>query len=356
MRAFLSSVSFLLILTIYGQSKLTFDVTDHNFGNILEEAGPAEYTFNFINNSDAPLRITNVKASCGCTTPGWTREEVMPGDSGFVKARYNPRNRPGKFRKSLRITTTDAASNQTLYISGVVKPKPKSSEEEFPIVAGNLRLKFRGLNMGKITTEKPVEKTFDVYNYSDTTVTLNANQMELPDFIQVSLAQESLESRKMGQLKVVYDPVKKEDYGFVSDNIRLDKSSEESLSVIAVIEEYFPEMTAEELDRAAKLEVADRSFNIGTVTSGTKVEMSFELSNTGKEKLELRAIKANCDCITYEIKKNSIKKGKSQTLTAIFDTSNLRGNQYKSLTIYSNDPVAPTQIITIKGKIERKED
>ena len=70
----------------------------------------------------------------------------------------------------------------------------------------------------------------------------------------------------------------------------------------------------------------------------------------------MRAIKANCDCITYEIKKNSIKKGKSQTLTATFDTSNLRGNQYKSLTIYSNDPVAPTQIITIKGKIERKED
>jgi hypothetical protein len=352
MRAIFSSVIMFVLMTSFGQSKISFEVTDHNFGDIHEEGGSAEFKFNFVNNGDNPIQITNVKASCGCTTPGWTKEEVLPGDSGFVMAKYNPRNRPGRFRKSLRITTTDASSNQTLYISGFVKPKPKTPEEEFPILAGDLRLRFRGLNMGKMTTEKVVEKEFDVFNYSDTTAVLNPNEMILPDHIQVSLVQDFLNPREVGQIQISYDPIKKNDFGFVSDNIQLSANSEESLSVIAVIDEYFPVMTAEELDNAPKLEISNRSYDFGRVTAGAVLEMEFELVNSGMEKLELRAVKSNCACITYDLKKKSIKKGKSQTLNVSFDTSEMRGNQYKSITVYSNDPVTPTQIITIKGKVE----
>ncbi|WP_420575730.1 DUF1573 domain-containing protein [Ekhidna sp.] len=356
MRAIFSILALLFFATVYSQSKLEFEKTDHDFGDIMEEAGPAEFTFRFVNKGDEPITITRVKASCGCTTPGWTREEVMPGDSGYVKAKYNPRNRPGRFRKSLRLTTSDPSSNHTLYISGFVKPKPKTPEEEFPVLVGDLRLKYRGMNIGKITTEKPVEKTFDVFNYSDTIAVLNADEMILPDHIQVELVPDFLNPREVGQLKITYDPIKKADYGFVSDNIQLSEDSEENLSVIAVIEEYFPEMTAEELDNAAKLEISDRSYDFGRVTAGSILEMEFELSNTGKEKLELRAVKSNCGCITYDLKKKGIKKGKSQTLKVSFDTSEMRGNQYKSITVYSNDPVAPTQIITIKGKVEKGEE
>lgn len=354
MRVFLVLFTALLASVSFGQGKLDFENTDHNFGDINEEAGPAEYTFQFVNNSDKEIKITNVKASCGCTTPGWTREVVMPGDSGFVKAKYNPRNRPGRFRKSLRITTTDPASNQTLYISGFVKPKPKTPEQEFPVVMGNLRLKYRGLNMGKITTEKTVEKTFDVYNSSDTIETFNSEEWTLPDHISISLAQEFLNPREVGQIKVSYDPIKKNDFGFVSDNIS-SGDSEDNISVMAVIDEYFPEMTAEELDNAPKLEISERSYDFGKVTAGAVIEKEFELTNLGKEKLYFRTVKSNCGCITYELKNKGIKKGKSQTLKIFFDTSEMRGNQYKSITIYSNDPVTPTQIITIKGNVSKGE-
>ena len=115
----------------------------------------------FLNSSDKPIRITNVKASCGCTTPNWSKEEIQPGDSGFVMARYNPRNRPGRFRKSLTVSATGI--QKRLYIVGFVKPKPRNVLEEFTIASGDLRLKQRSLNFGKITTEKEVEKKFDVY-------------------------------------------------------------------------------------------------------------------------------------------------------------------------------------------------
>ncbi|MEP1032701.1 DUF1573 domain-containing protein [Ekhidna sp.] len=353
MRLFLSISALLVLMTTIAQSKLDFAKVDHDFGEIREEAGPAEFTFHFVNNGDEPIRITGVKASCGCTTPGWTNEQVLPGDSGYVKAKYNPRNRPGRFRKSLRVSTTDASSNKTLYIAGFVKPKPKTPEQEYPVNLGVFRLKYRGMNMGKITTEKVVEKKFDIYNSSDTTAILNPNSMTLPDYITVSLEPAFLNPREVGEIKVTYDPIKKNDFGYVSDNIQLENDSKEDLSVIAVIEEYFPVMTAEELDNAPKLEISDRSFDFSKVKAGTVLEIEFELANTGKEKLFFRSVKSNCGCITYELKNKGIKKGKSQVLKVFFDTSEMRGNQYKSITIYSNDPVAPTQIITIKGKVEQ---
>lgn len=343
----------LCFLACFGQSKIKFEKEDHDFGEIREEGGFAEFTFDFINISDQPVKITGVKASCGCTTPAWTKEEVMPGDSGFVKARYNPANRPGKFRKSLRISTSDPASDQTLYIMGFVKPKPKTPEEEYPVAEGNFRLKYKGLNMGKITTEKPVSKSFDIYNGGDSASVLNPTDVLLPSHITVKLFPDTLKPKESGELILTYDPIKKKDYGYVSDNIRLSTINNAGLSVIATIEEYFPKMSATELDNAPKLEMDRQLFDFGSVSQGTMVETTFELINAGKEKLEFRAIKSNCGCLTYEVKSKSLKKGKSQTLKVYFDTLEMRGNQYKSLSIYSNDPVNPTQLITIKGAIEK---
>lgn len=349
---FLASI--LLAFTFFSltaQSKLSFEEKDHDFGEIREEDGYAEFTFNFVNEGDAPITITHVKASCGCTTPGWTKEEVGPGEEGFIKARYNPRNRPGKFRKSLRITTSDASSNETLYIQGFVKRKPKSPEEQFPVAVGDFRLGFQTFNFGKITTEKPAVKTFDIYNNGDTLAKLP--DMILPDYISMELQPTELKSKEIGKLIVTYDPVKKDDYGFVSDNIRIGDAKKD-FSVMAIIEEYFPEMTAEELDASPKLTVSQRVFDFGKIIVGNVAQATFTLKNEGKEKLEFRTIKSNCDCITYDFKSRGLKKGKSRELTINFDTSDLVGNQYKSITIYSNDPVNPTQLITLKGRVVKE--
>ena len=352
---FLMSVQLLM-----AQARLAFGNESYDFGEIEEEAGYAEYTFNFKNTGDQPIKITHVKASCGCTTPGWTKEEVMPGDSGFVKARYNPRNRPGKFRKSLRITTSQPTENKVLYISGYVKPKPRTVEEEYTIRAGDLGLKFRSMNLGKITTEKTFEKSFDVYNAGSDSLRLNYEIMEIPGHIKLSLEPEVLGRKQKGSLMIEYDPIAKDDLGFISDNITIQTDSVLSVKnefyVLATIEEFFPPMTAEELDRAPKLAISERVYDFGKVKEGELITAEFELLNQGKEKLNFRKIKSNCSCVTYEIKTQNIKKGKSSTLKVLFDTADRRGNQYKTITIFSNDPVAPTQMITLKGVVDRIKD
>jgi len=347
-----SSLIILSFFSTQAQTKVTFEEVDHDFDEIREEDGSVEHTFRFVNEGDNPIRITNVKASCGCTTPGWTKEEVMPGDSGFVMARYNPRNRPGRFRKSLRITASDSAFDQTLFIQGFVKPKLKSPEEQFPVTVGDFRLEHQTLNFGKINTEKPISKSFDIYNESDSLARLSPDDA-FPKHLTAELSPPTLQPGEIGKLNLTYYPIKKNDFGFVSDHIKLGDDKGRGISVMAIIEEYFPEMTAEELEQVPKLEISSRVFDFGEVTQGNIIEKTFELKNTGSETLDFRAIKSNCDCLTYEFKGKAVKKGKSRQLKSIFDTSDLRGNQYKSLVIYSNDPINPTQIITLKGKIKK---
>lgn len=357
MRIQIPFVLFLFVLTHCGlsQAVLTFEEEAFNFEEI-EEVDIAEHTFRFVNTGDRPIKITNVKASCGCTTPGWTKEEIMPGDSGYVQVRYNPKNRPGKFRKSLHLSTTEPTQNKVLYISGFVKPQLLSIEEELPVTAGSLRIKYRSLNLGKVTTEKTVLKSFDVYNRGGDSIRLQHHLMRIPAHIKLSMKPEILAPKRKGKLIIEYDPVAKDDLGFISDNITIQVDTvvkeRNEFYVIATLEEYFPEMSAEELDRAPKLTINKRIHNFGQVIAGKMITVEFELSNTGKENLNFRKVKSNCSCVTYELPSKNLKKGKIQTLRISFDTTGRRGNQHKTVVVFSNDPIAPIQMITLKGIVD----
>ena len=109
---------------------IEFEKTTHNFGaNIPENGGEITCRFMFTNTGDAPVTIQNVAASCGCTTPAWTREPVAPGQQGFVDARYRPAGRPGNFAKNLTITNNGTPENIYLTITGTVVNTPVATSE-----------------------------------------------------------------------------------------------------------------------------------------------------------------------------------------------------------------------------------
>lgn len=109
--------------SVFAQTgKINFDKVEHNFGKINEESGLATYTFTFTNSGNAPLLVTNAQAGCGCTTPDWTKEPILPGKTGFVKIQYNPAGRPGVFSKGVTVSTNGDPANVQLTIKGEVIP------------------------------------------------------------------------------------------------------------------------------------------------------------------------------------------------------------------------------------------
>lgn len=103
---------------------LAFTNETHDFGTVPE--GPAaEHEFKFKNTGREPLILQTVNASCGCTTPSWSKEPVLPGKTGTIKASFATEKRPGGFTKS--ITVVSNAGTKVLTIKGNVEPAPTGS-------------------------------------------------------------------------------------------------------------------------------------------------------------------------------------------------------------------------------------
>lgn len=90
-----------------------------NFGEI-KEGTQAKATFKFTNTGDAPLIISDVARSCGCTGVTFPKEPIAPGEEGVISAVYDSRGRPGHFTKTLTIKHNAEGGNLYLTIKGTV--------------------------------------------------------------------------------------------------------------------------------------------------------------------------------------------------------------------------------------------
>jgi len=337
-----------------GGPSAKFEKETHDFGKIQEADGAVSYTFKFINNGNAPLVIQNVRPSCGCTTPDWTKEPVMPGKTGFIKAVFNPRNRPGAFNKSLTVTTNAEPAVSRLFIKGIVEPKPRTIADDYPTVMGGIRVKYRSFNFAKITTEKPLTKSFDVYNDSDKTITF-LDEIKTPEYIKVNVNPKSIAPKSLGKIEVTYDPSIEKKLGFVSNLVVLKTDESENnikdFRVVASVEEYFPPMNAEQLAKAPKLSFEKTVHDFGSIKQGDQVSTEFTFTNAGKSDLNIRETKASCGCTISNLEKSTLKPGETSSIKITFNSRGRRGIQQKSISVFSNDPANPTQRITIKAKV-----
>jgi len=75
----------------------------YDFGTIKQNK-PVDVEFELTNTGNAPLMITKVEPSCGCTTSDYTKAPIAPGQKGKVKVIYDAKS-VGNFSKSVNVTT-----------------------------------------------------------------------------------------------------------------------------------------------------------------------------------------------------------------------------------------------------------
>ena len=110
--------------TIVADDVLKLKETTHDFSQI-PQGKPVYYSFEITNVGKTELKLDNVQASCGCTTPEWSRDPIAAGATAQIRVGYNAAAQ-GPFEKTITITYNTNQSKQII-IKGTVWKAPEGS-------------------------------------------------------------------------------------------------------------------------------------------------------------------------------------------------------------------------------------
>lgn len=334
-------------------ARIKFEETTHQFGDI-DKGAPAEHTFVFTNTSEEPVTLTRVKASCGCTTPSWTREEVAPGQTGEIKVKYNTQ-RLGPFTKTVTVNYDSAARPIVLYIKGKVNNTGAAASQVANIYKrpmGNLAFDDLVQNLGTIDSDKEAKATFKLRNNGPLLIKIGINPEENPE-MEIALSSAELAPGQTATIDVTVIGERFEKAESFTKRITLNTSDkampDKVLTVNGVINKVF---TAEELARMPNIEFDATEYDAGKIISGEKVTYAYTFRNTGQDDLVIESVKASCGCTATAPKDKIIKGGQSSEIVATFNSSGRRGNQKKSITVRTNDPDNGVLVLRLSAEVE----
>ncbi|MFS4494190.1 DUF1573 domain-containing protein [Maribacter sp. 2308TA10-17] len=100
-------------------AKIEFKTETVDYGEIAKGADGVR-VFEFTNTGDAPLIISKVSSSCGCTIPKKPEAPILPGKTGEIQVKYDT-NRVGPIRKAITVISNADTPTKVLKIKGEIK-------------------------------------------------------------------------------------------------------------------------------------------------------------------------------------------------------------------------------------------
>ena len=101
-------------------ARIVFEESVFDFGTI-NEGDIVEHRYKFTNTGKVPLSILDARSSCGCTTPEWPKEQIPPGGTGEIYAKFNSEGRTKEQSKLIMITANTYPNETKVKLKGFVK-------------------------------------------------------------------------------------------------------------------------------------------------------------------------------------------------------------------------------------------
>ncbi len=346
----------LLTISVNAQKKaiLKFDKVANDYGKINEENGKALATFTFTNVGNDTLRVQEAKPSCGCISSDWTMTPIAPGQTGYVKALYNPYHMSGTFEKSIWVHSNAAIPDITLTLKGEVIPKVKTLQDSFPIVNGSIRMPGKGFFLRNIPNTQIKKDSMLIYNAGDAPLSLSFK--DYPSFVTCKAKPTSIGPKQHAKILITYDATKKGEYGVVSDTITLVTNDatepNKKISITATLMDDFSKLTETQRENAPKIVFTADNIDFGTAKSGEIVKRTFEFTNKGKDMLIIRkATPYRSDCKVTMDGSDHIATDQTGKITLEFNTATIVGDEKRTIMVTTNDPTRSFLILILKGKI-----
>ncbi len=339
---------------------VAFSAADHDFGTIREADGIVSFEFEYTNTGKVPLIVQQVRATCGCTTPEWTKEPVVPGQRGYIKVNFDPKNRPGPFNKTITVTSNAEPAVNTLTIRGTVIPAQQSNlagSLGYKYAIGDLMLQNVHVSFGDVMMGRDDTASIDIVNSSSSRA-VRPGFLKIPDHITVRFVPESIPPQEMGKIIFTFSSTRRNDWDYLVDRLFLTINGEllpnNLISLTANVKEDFSAMTAGEFSGSPVAVFDTNTFDFGTIQVNTMVEHDFVLTNRGKTDLMIRKVNASCGCTAVQPSKTLVAPGESTVIKVQYNTQGRSGADKKAITVITNDPRRPKVILWVKAFVEGK--
>ncbi len=360
MKRILSVFSFALcaMAMMAQEPVITFKTTEHDFGKINEADGRVTTVFEFKNEGMTPLVLSNVRASCGCTTPKWTREPIEPGQTGAITVTYNPNGRPGRFQKTITVTSNATEATKKLFIKGEVIPKPAKPVNQYPVQMGELSVKAKTINLGSIKKGQSTHHDIEYANHTDHDLVVYLATSPEDNFLEATATLDTVKPNQTGKFVCLFDakvcklygPLEVEAYVVVNNKPVL--TDEYKMTIKADIEEDFSNLTVEQRQQAPILSTAE-TIDFGNVAAGKKVKKNLTLTNSGNNAMYVRRVYASNACLNGVAPKGAIKSGKKADVKIELNTAGLAAGAYsREIVVITNDPNQPRKTVKVNWTVE----
>jgi hypothetical protein len=174
---FAATVSLCFSASVFAQAQFEFIEDKHDFGTIIEGVNATwEFKFKNVGKDTIRLQQTDVRASCGCTTPSWTKDPIAPGQMGSVSAQFGSAGRPGIFNKNVTVSYQGAVVKM-LGIKGVViKPDTTKFTEAELKKSPKIFLDKNSYHFGKVERGQKVMTKIFIKNNGKDSLTILGGQ------------------------------------------------------------------------------------------------------------------------------------------------------------------------------------
>lgn len=351
------SLALIAVATMAQQPVIKFEKHEHDFGKINEADGRVTTIFTFKNEGMSPLVLSNVRASCGCTTPKWTKEPIEPGQTGNITVTYNPNGRPGRFQKTITITSNATESTTRIFIKGEVIPKPAKPINQYTVQMGDLSLKSQSVHFGSVKKGENVTREIEYANLTNTDITIELATREQDDFILSQVTLGTVKPNETGKFSFIFDskvcklygPVDVSVYAVVNGKRIITKDYQ--ISLHADVVEDFSSLTPEQRQQAPIIEMSNQ-FDLGSVVAGKKIKKNINIKNSGTNPLVIHRVystdtKVNCTA-PKSIKASPKVSPIKVEINTMANGKPLESGKYRSeIMVITNDPNHPRHTVTL---------
>ncbi len=360
---------FCMFVAICGASaeNVKFNSTTWDMGTVKEDGGVVSHFFEFENTTSRAVVIVGVNASCGCTTPIYSRKPILAGAKSSLEVRFDPMYRPGRVAKEVVVYTSASEEPVVLTLRGTVRPRNLTIEEIYPYKPdAAVRISDTFVMMGNVQHDDARQSEVKYINTTRSALKIEFRPRTPNPYLSLRY-DENLGGEERASLNIGYKVSARDGfYGLLTDTLDIYINGVKSpMTVItkAYSVDKFPTSVKKGAPSAS---FSKKMINFETFNTTSEVQRrTFTVENRGTQRLvirkaevpealEVRVVKADVMQRHYSpVKECVIEAGERVTIEVALDPAKFGiGANVEYVTFILNAKDQPVERVKIVGRCE----